>query len=71
MPTSESKGTKKPEKNTLLLFNKADLLKTQLKNKNQNEGVFYVSAKDGSGIDDVVQCNSSFFWRKVKHTNQD
>ena len=48
------RDTKKPEKNTLLLFNKADLLKTQLKNKNQNEGVFYVSAKDGSGIDDVV-----------------
>jgi len=54
-------GTKKPEKNTLLLFNKADLLKTQLKNKNQNEGVFYVSAKDGSGIDDVVSAIAAFF----------
>ena len=59
--------TKKPEKNTLLLFNKADLLKTQLKNKNQNEGVFYVSAKDGSGIDDVVSAIAAFFGKSETH----
>ena len=58
---------KASEKNTLLLFNKADLLKTQPENKNKNERVFYVSAKDGSGVDDVVGAIAAFFGDNETH----
>ena len=63
----QEQPTKIAEKNTLLLFNKADLLRTQPKNKNKNEGVFYVSAKDGSGVDDVVESIAAFFGDNETH----
>ena len=58
---------KASEKNTLLLFNKVDLLKTQPENKNKNKRVFYVSAKDGSGVDDVVGAIAAFFGDNETH----
>ena len=58
---------KASEKNTLLLFNKADLLETQPENKNKNKRVFYVSAKNGSGVDDVVGAIAAFFGDNEAH----
>ena len=58
---------KTPEKNTLLLFNKSDLLKTEPKNKNQKKGVFYISAKNGSGVDEVVSAITAYFGKSETH----
>ena len=59
--SKQGKTIKAPEKNTLLLFNKTDLLEAEPENKNINEGIFYVSAKDGSGIDSVIEAIAGFF----------